>query len=575
VRSFGTATGAVTRAQAQKTAQVNLSNDASIKGTDLKGTITIPEMIATAVRSPTTSITAAATSLYDAVSYTSGAWGSIAGMFGVTETDGNEDDIIDFDPYGGMAGMGDELQDGREQDGEPQEEDHLDLPDWIKTGAQEMGKAAGGAAQWVGTLIRAIEAQSQVEQIPGLEGEGADGAAPVLVLISYLDSGSANGLHAPSTTKCHQACSTDDPSGFRPLLLLKSRPIPEETHRGMRREIERPVNPLVNGARIDDSTVQVNSGRQVGVVAQVLGFDKEHDGEVAHEEWLYWNRGEAAVGLTFPMLRLLRELTIELQSTFPRPVPRSAGHLPALIFAPSERMQQEYEKGNPEYTISGAEFLNDCQDTYVEAVFTLTVAVPISPGRISAGRTLVRSATPKSGGMQQALRRGTVRGESVLYEGVQQRRAQAILEGSAAIAGRRLGDYVDDVVVSRGGVPEFLVENSRRIVVVPSRVLKQSRESQLVMGLHELGHARVSRFLGYDNYLSKFFRKPGLVKNPIKLHEHEAFVQEMALYKVERYLGRALGSGKYQWGYVNYHLDQAALHREAQQIIADLQRLAR
>jgi len=235
-KAFDTASGAVTRAQEEKTAQVNLSNHSGTTGGSFAGITTIPEMITTAVRSPT-SITAAAISLYDAVSYTSGAWDSIAGMFSTIQTEGDEEGLMEIDYYGGMAGMGDELQDGREQDGEPQEEDHLDLPDWIKTGAQEMGKAAGGAAQWVGTLIRAIEAQSQVEQIPGLEGEGADGAAPVLVLISYLDSGSANGLHAPSTTKCHQACSTDDPSGFRPLLLLKSRPIPEETHRGMRREI--------------------------------------------------------------------------------------------------------------------------------------------------------------------------------------------------------------------------------------------------------------------------------------------------------------------------------------------------
>jgi len=112
---------------------------------------------------------AAAISLYDAVSYTSGAWDSIAGMFSTIQTEGDEEGLMEIDYYGGMAGMGDELQDGREQDGEPQEEDHFDLPKWIKNGVKEMGNAIGQASHWLGTLIRGVDAQFQVETLPSSE----------------------------------------------------------------------------------------------------------------------------------------------------------------------------------------------------------------------------------------------------------------------------------------------------------------------------------------------------------------------------------------------------------------------
>jgi len=133
-------------------------------------------MITTAVRSPT-SITAAAISLYDAVSYTSGAWDSIAGMFSTSQTEGDEEGLMPLDDYGGLAGVGDKLQDGCLRifaPDEPKEEDHFDLPDWIKTGANQLGKGLADVALWVEKLTRSLEAQSQVEQIPGLESEVAD-----------------------------------------------------------------------------------------------------------------------------------------------------------------------------------------------------------------------------------------------------------------------------------------------------------------------------------------------------------------------------------------------------------------
>jgi len=108
-------------------------------------------------------------------------------MFGVTETVGDEDGVIDLDPYGVMAGIGDFLRFGLFQPlqpNEPQEEDHLDLPKWIRDGAAQVGELLAGAALCVDKFIRGVEAQSQVEQIPGLEGQDADGGKMIVVAVS-------------------------------------------------------------------------------------------------------------------------------------------------------------------------------------------------------------------------------------------------------------------------------------------------------------------------------------------------------------------------------------------------------
>ncbi len=132
--------------------------------------------------------------------------------------------------------------------------------------------------------------------------------------------------------------------------------------------------------------------------------------------------------------------------------------------------------------------------------------------------------------------------EKLYHQGANADRAREIMDEAAKASGRKLDDYVDDVVYTTGSDPWFAVVNNRRIIAIDRATLNGPRHIQLINGVHELNHARHSARFTWEKYLG-MIRTTKNAPVSLKIQAQrmkgriEYLVETRALRIVDKYLG--------------------------------------